>query len=259
MFGNLATLPPPTGAYAGVAGGAGGGFGGALKSMGPAGAMDVGGMLGGTIGGLFSDMSGAYDAYQDYLNKARQTLQQHEAAGRRDITAGTREALGFGEPYRAAGAGALQAYQGTLGLGGPGTQQRAIESFQASPGYQFALHQGLQGVQRRMAAQGLGGSGAELRALQATGQGLAGQEYGQYQTRLAQLAGMGQAGAGQAAQLAYGRGGALAGLGAHYAGGIADLYRQIGATQATQLGQQAQVPGQIGATLGSLAGLAAFA
>lgn len=208
----------------------------------------VGKMLG------LGEMGDASDTYQQYLQKALGTLQQHEAAGRQAMTGYYGQALGFGAPYREAGAGALGAYQGTLGLGGPQAQQQALTSFRASPGYQFAMQQGLQGVQRQMAARGLGGSGAEMRALQGVGQGLAQQEYGQYQQRLAGLAGMGQQQAGQAAQLAYGTGAGLAGMGQQYAGDIASLYGTMGAAQAeAERARREQQSSMLG-TFGQLAG-----
>lgn len=197
---------------------------------------------------------GGGDEYQQYLQQAMQALQQHEALGRQDITGYYGKALGFGEPYREAGRGALGTYEATLGLGTPEARQRALEAFQASPGYQFALEQGLKGVRRGMAARGLSDSGAEMKALERYGQGLAGQEFGQYQQRLAGLAGMGQEEAARAAQMAYGTGGALAGLGRGYAGDIASLYGTMGAAQAQQELARQQRQGQLWGTLGQLAG-----
>jgi hypothetical protein len=50
-------------------------------------------------------------------------------------------------------------------------------NYQQSPGYQFQLQQGLQGVQNSAAAQGQGLSGATMKALQRYGTGLAAQDY----------------------------------------------------------------------------------
>lgn len=254
----LPQIPAPTGAYSGLGGG------GFLSQLSPfeklMGAGAIGGGLGSAIQGLFGGGGDVSGIYQDYLNKAMTALQQHEAQGRGDISGYYQKALGFGEPYRTAGTGALGAYQASLGLGGPGAREKIMQQFQASPGYQFALQQGLQGTQRQMTAAGLGGSGAEEKALERYGQGLAGQEFGQYQQKLAGLAGMGQEEAGRAAQMAYGTGGALAGLGRGYGGDIAGLYGTMGAAQAqAELArQQQQAKGwgglaQAAGTLGSLA------
>ena len=64
-----------------------------------------------------------------------------------------------------------------LGLNGPGGNAAATAAFQAGPGYQFALEQGLEGVTRAANAAGMGASGNMLREAQTYGQGLANQEY----------------------------------------------------------------------------------
>jgi hypothetical protein len=63
-------------------------------------------------------------------------------------------------------------------------------SFQASPGFQFALNQGLQATQRQNSSQR--GSGNALAALANYGTGLASQEYGATIDRLGRLAGQDQ-------------------------------------------------------------------
>lgn len=65
-------------------------------------------------------------------------------------------------------------------------------SFTQSPDYQFALSQGLQGVERSAAARGNlygGGTSADLMAY---GQGLASQNYNNYYNRIAGIANVGQ-------------------------------------------------------------------
>lgn len=245
MYGSLSQLPSPIGGYGGI------GQGGGINPM----HMMAGAGLGGILGDIFSDPTAGAETYQNYLRQAMDALRQHEATGRGDITQHYQQALGFGDPYRTAGAGALGAYQQSLGLGAPTTPNAALNQFRASPGYQFALQQGLQGVRHAMAARGLGGSGAEMQALQARGQGLADQEYQRYQQQLAGLAGMGQQEAGRAAQLAYGTGGALAGLGQQYAQPISGLYGQMGQAAAQAEHMRAQRPGQILGDIGSLAGM----
>lgn len=92
----------------------------------------------------------------------------------------------------------LQQYYNT-----PGYQltngQGAVNNFQTSPGYQFAVNEALKQVQQQGASRGLLDSGAGLRAMTDRAQGMANQEfnnwqnnqqnqYNQYQNRLQGLA-----------------------------------------------------------------------
>lgn len=174
------------------------------------------------------DIDKGMDYYKQQMQQALAELRSHEATGRGDITGQLTEALKYGAPYREAGGQALQTYMGSLGMGGGGAAKTARESFQESPGYQFALKQGLQSTQRGAAAGGMAGSGAEERELQRVGQGMAQQQYGGWQSKLAGLSGMGQ----QAAQAAAGErmqaGGELSQLGMGYGGQEAGLLGQLG-------------------------------
>lgn len=64
--------------------------------------------------------------------------------------------------------------------------------FYASPGYQFRLDEGQQGLDRNMASRGLLNSGARGKALTRYNQGVAADEFGNYTNRLSALAGLGQ-------------------------------------------------------------------
>lgn len=78
-------------------------------------------------------------------------------------------------------------YLDALGANGAGGNARATGAFQAGPGYQFALDQGLQALNRRRAAGGMLDSGnADLDAIK-FGTGLADQTYGDWLTRLGGL------------------------------------------------------------------------
>jgi hypothetical protein len=193
----------------------------------------VGDFFGGG-GGMSSAISGAGDKYQKYMQQALAELQSHETQGRGDLQQYLSQALGYMTPYSQAGQTGLQSYMASMGLLGGGAQQAAYDKFTTSPGYKFALNQGLTSVQRGMQARGLGGSGAEAKQLQMTGQGLANQEYGQYQQRLAGLAGMGQQAAGTMGGYAYGTGGQLAQLGLGYAGQQANVYTSIAQAEAEE-------------------------
>lgn len=66
------------------------------------------------------------------------------------------------------------------------------DSFEETPGFRFALETGQEGVNRRMAAGGMRGSGNALAALTRYGTGLASQEYGNQVDRLGRLLGQEQ-------------------------------------------------------------------
>lgn len=90
-------------------------------------------------------------------------------------------------PYRQAGTDALGRISGMMTPGG-----FDYTAFQNSPQYQFGLNQGMQGVQRQLAASGLTGSGAALKAANDYAQGYANNQFGDYYNRLAGLVGIGQ-------------------------------------------------------------------
>ena len=91
--------------------------------------------------------------------------------------------------YRTAGNASINKLMGLTGLNGNGFN---MQDFQSSPQYQFGLNQGLKGIQRQLAASGLSGSGAGLKAANNYAQNYAGQQFGDYYNRLAGLAGIGQ-------------------------------------------------------------------
>jgi hypothetical protein len=64
-------------------------------------------------------------------------------------------------PYRALGQAAIPTLSQLLGLG-PGGMAGAEKALAATPGYQFARQQGLQGVTNQASAMGLGLSGNTL-------------------------------------------------------------------------------------------------
>ena len=82
-----------------------------------------------------------------------------------------------------------------LGLNGADAAAEAQKTFTQSPGYQFAFDQGSRAVDASAAAKGMLRSGAQIKAQQQFGTGLANQEFGNYLTRLNSLAGIGLQGA----------------------------------------------------------------
>src|SRR5262245_20159718 len=92
----------------------------------------------------------------------------------------------FQQLYDSGRAG-VDAYGDAIGLNGPEVGARARERFQASPGYTFALDQGLSAIDRGAAARGTLSSGGTRAAEQAYGANLANQEWGNYLSRFSPL------------------------------------------------------------------------
>lgn len=98
------------------------------------------------------------------------------------------------QPYMTAGTNALSSIQQMLGLGtGAGGANGApnYNAFTSSPGYQFMLNQGNQGIQNSAMAQG-GMTGNTMKALQQFGQQEAGTSFQQFLQNLSSLSGSGQ-------------------------------------------------------------------
>jgi uncharacterized protein YukE len=109
----------------------------------------------------------------------------------------------------------------------------------SNPAYQFQLKQGQQALDRSAAARGMGYSGAQMKAAQQFGQGLASQEYdkqynransefGDYYNRLAGLSQGGQQAAGS-----------MANAGSNYASNAGNTFANLSNAQTGILGQQA--------------------
>jgi hypothetical protein len=127
------------------------------------------------------------NAARDAASKANAAQQQALEQARKDLM-----------PWAASGGQANTATGDLLGLNGPDAAKAARANFQASPGYQWSLDQGLRAVDAGAAAQGFGRSGAVLKAEQTFGTGLADQEFTNYYNRLFNLSTLGEsAAAGQ--------------------------------------------------------------
>lgn len=118
-------------------------------------------------------------------------------------------------------------------------QNGDFSSFKRSPDYQFALDQGLQGLDRSAAARGGLYAGGHQADVMKYAQGLASQNYGQYANRLAALAGVGQTAAGN-----------LGSLGANYAGNAGNAAIGAGNARASSFNQLADIYGQTAGALG---------
>jgi hypothetical protein len=145
------------------------------------------------------------------------------------------------EPFRQAGITTQNELMRQLGLGGEagsagyGNLMRNFsqQDFQADPGYQFRLSEGLKGLDRQAAARGGLISGSALKAAQGYGQDLASQEYqnafNRYQTNRGSVYGMlsGQQGVGQGATNAMGQ------AGQNYANQAGEAYMGAGNARAS--------------------------
>ena len=126
---------------------------------------------------------------------AVQQGQQFYNTGQGEIKDAVQQGQGYFQPYYGTGTQAVGQESALLGLQGQDAANAAMSTFQASPGYQWRLQQGLRGIDAGAAAgvrQPGVRSGATIKAEEAYGQGLASSEFGDYFTRLNALAGMGQ-------------------------------------------------------------------
>ncbi len=142
------------------------------------GAVGVGAQVGTSLSGANKQSNAAKSAAELQKEAADNSLAfQKQVYGQQQANAA---------PYIAAGTSSLQELERQMGPGGSLSQQWG-QTFQAptaeqasqTPGYQFALGQGLQGIERSAAARGNLLTGGLLQAEQQYGQGLASQTYQQ--------------------------------------------------------------------------------
>lgn len=184
-----------------------------------------------TAGGMSKAIGDVADKYQNRMTQILSGLKGEQTAGEQAIRRGTGAGVAFQSPYMRTGGQAMGQLGAAMGL--PDTsipgQPSSGDRFKESPGYQFALSQGLQGVQRNMGAAGMTGSGAEQKALEQYGTGQAEKEYNTYLGQLSGLAGIGSRAAGRAGQMTSGAGSDIA------RGKLG--YTQMGVNLATGLAQ----------------------
>jgi hypothetical protein len=113
------------------------------------------------------------------------------------MLAANEQAMSQLQPYAQTGTAANSALQELMGLSGD--PNAAMARIQNDPAYQFRMQQGMEGLNRNLAASGSLDSGRAMKAAQEYGQGLAAQEYKDIYNRLADTAGFG---AGQSVNLA---------------------------------------------------------
>lgn len=146
---------------------------------------------------------------------------------------------GYQQPAANAGNLAISRLSDIYGLNGAAGNANALSNFQASPGYQWQLQQGQQGLDRASNARGGFYSGAALKGAADYNQNQANSEWGNYTSGLSGLAGMGQTASGRLSDLAGMKANALLGTaqnrGAVRQGGlsaITDANAQSGAALA---------------------------
>lgn len=154
---------------------------GSGQGSGGSGSNLLNGLLRSGLGGLLTNTNqGGYQGIQNAANQAQQAY----------------------EPFLNIGTQANNQLAALYGLNGNGAQAAAQANWQNTPGYQFALDQGLQAVNADAARKGQLLSGNNQRAVQQFGTGLAQQTYnnylqnllGQQQQGLSAAGGVGTAG-----------------------------------------------------------------
>lgn len=115
-------------------------------------------------------------------------------------------------------------------------------NFFASPDYQFRKDQGMQGIERSLAARGLATSGNALSALADYNSNLAAGEFGNYFNRQAALAGIGQSAVNTATQ-----------AGANSASNIGNYFQNSGAARASGIASSSNAWGNALGTIGGIA------
>ena len=102
-------------------------------------------------------------------------------------------------PWRQAGSAALTKLSSLYGLStGTGTSSGASGTdstyggFTTSPGYQFRIDEATKAIERSAAARGALASGATMKSINNSVQGVASDEYGNYVNGLMSIAGLGQ-------------------------------------------------------------------
>lgn len=154
--------------------------------------MPIGAVIGAAaIGGAASLAGGAMQA-----NAANQAAQTQAQAADKSLALQEKQFNQSREdsmPWMTAGKTALEAYMGELGLSDSAKAGTFESGFQKTPGYQFQMDQGREGVQNSLAALGMKNSGAGLKAITKYSQGVADQGFNNYLDRLSGVSTGGQA------------------------------------------------------------------
>ena len=110
------------------------------------------------------------------------------------------------DPFVKTGTAGNTMFGNALGLNGAEGNAAAVGAFQAGPGYDFQMDQGLQALDRGAASRGLLSSGNLIQAEQKFGSDLANQEYQKWVANLLEASKSGQTAAGSQAAILTGQG-----------------------------------------------------
>lgn len=196
-------------------------------------------------GGAQTDAANAdRSAYNQYQDQSLGALQSAYGTG----TGALQAAGGAYTPLANLGAtysSGAPTLMNALGANGPQGNAAATAAFQASPGYQFQLQQGEQGVARQMAAGGMGASGNADIAAANYASGLANQNYQQWITNLQNTGQMGLSGTSGAAAGQASADTGLASLAQNYGQNQTGVFGNVasGMANANQLQAQGQAQG----------------
>lgn len=138
--------------------------------------------------GLLDDLFGGGNA-AEAAGKNKKLLKKYDAQGNAIIDTGDARATGYltdakdlwaGLADESGGLSGLKMYGNALGLNGADGNAAATGAFQAGPGYEWQMNQGIDALQRSNAARGVLGSGETTLDTLTYAQGLANQEYGNW-------------------------------------------------------------------------------
>jgi hypothetical protein len=142
--------------------------------------------------GIFDAFTGDTAKDAAAANSAR--LAQLKGEGLGYLDAGKTGALnaldtagGYYAPISAKYGAGTDLYLDSLGVNGPAGNTRATNAFQSSPGYNFAVDQSLDALDRRAASRGMLASGNNTIDTLNTVHGIADQDYNNWQNSLAGL------------------------------------------------------------------------
>lgn len=153
---------------------------------------------GNSVSGLSSLFSGSSGSPLNGILKGGlgYLLNNDNASGNKAITNASNAAQANFAPYLQAGTGAENTLSSLYGNNGTAAQASAQQGFQNSPGYQFALNQGLNAINADAAAKGQTLSGNTMQGINNYAQGTASQQYNNYINQLQNLASGGLSAAG---------------------------------------------------------------
>lgn len=174
----------------------------------------------GALGGGIAGMMGA-NAQADAARNASNNQMSIYNQSRSDLM-----------PYMSGGSNAFASLANLMGMGGPEASANMLAGLKNYPGYQFALSQGTQALDRSAASRGMMLSGGQLKDVTAYGQGMGSQLFGNYYNQLMGMSQLGEsaaAGAGSLGQQAAGQAGQFGMMGAQaQAGGYMGMANAFG-------------------------------